>query len=123
MNKTTIGGIVTLIIILSSGTTWYIQDSETKTYCKSGFVEVLEGEYEGYHSCTTSSGIRYELCFDVYDSTTGRENYWCKIGLKVEIPKEVIVEKIIEVPVKTNTQSGRLERCGPRNIGCETIYG
>ena len=80
MRKITIAGIVTLIIILSSGTTWYVQDLETKTGCRRGW------EYaDGYYSCTTSSGIRYETCFEVYDSAN-TENYWCKKGVRVEPP-------------------------------------
>lgn len=111
MKKITIGGIVILIIFLSSGTTWYIQDAETKTSCRNGFEYVSNGEYEGYYSCTTSSGIRYELCFDVYNSTN-TENYWCKKGIKIEVPSESI---------NRNTQSGRIESCGPRGTGCKLI--
>ncbi len=110
MNKTTIGGIVTLIIILSSGITWKIQDTGTKTSCRNGFEYVTNGEYEGYYSCTTSSGIRYELCFEVYNSTTGKENYWCKKGVKVEVP--------IEVPYKTGSHKGNW-KC--QSDGCEIV--
>ena len=112
MNKTAVGGILTLIIILSSGTTWYVQDLGTKTSCRNGFEEVTQGEYEGYHSCTTTSGIRYELCFEVYNSSN-TENYWCKKGFKVEVPEEP--------SIKQSTHSGRIESCGPRGTGCKPI--
>ena len=110
MNKTTIGVIEFVIILLSVGTTIYIKDAGTKTSCRNGFEYILNGEYEGYHSCTTSSGIRYELCFEVYNSSTGRVNYWCKKGIKVEVP--------IEVPYITGSHKGNW-KCPPK--GCEII--
>ena len=108
MKKTTIAGIVTLIIILSSGTTWYIQDVGTKTSCRNGFEYITQGEYEGYYSCTTNSGMRYELCFEVYNSTN-TENYWCKKGTKVEVP--------IEVPYIIDSHEGNW-KCSE---GCEKV--
>ena len=97
MKKTTIGGIVTLIILLSSGTTWYVQDLGTKTGCRGGWDYIASEAYEGYYGCTTLSGIRYETCFEVYDSGN-TENYWCKKGVKVEIEKEIKVSS--NQPVK-----------------------
>ena len=107
-----------MTILLAIGTTIYVKDSGTKTSCRNGFEYILDGEYEGYHSCTTSSGIRYELCFEVYNSTTGKENYWCKKGIKVEVPIEVIVERIVEVPYITGSHEGNW-KCPPK--GCEVI--
>lgn len=83
MKKITIGGIVTLIVILASGTTYYIQDLGTKTGCRAGWEYIDNGEYEGYYGCTTSSGIRHQICFDVYNSTN-TEKYWCKKGVLIE---------------------------------------
>lgn len=83
INKTTIAGIVTLLIMLSSGVTYYIQDAGTKTGCRAGWQIVESGEYEGYYKCTTASGDRYEVCFEVY-GTSNTENYWCKQGIIVK---------------------------------------
>ncbi len=77
--KTIIGGIMLVLITISSGVTFYLSDSGTKTSCRRGW------EYtDGYYSCTTNSGIRYETCFEVYDSANTK-NYWCKKGARVEI--------------------------------------
>ena len=83
MKKITIAGIVTLIILLSSGTTYYIQDLGEKTGCRRGWEYIYSGEFEGYFGCTTSSGIRYQVCFEVYNSSN-TENYWCRKGVRVE---------------------------------------
>ena len=85
-----ITGILTVLIFISSGTVYYIVDSGTKTSCKAGFEYAEMGEFEGYYSCTTLSGKRYEMCFEVYNSSN-TENYWCRKGILVEqkeIPKE-----------------------------------
>ncbi len=85
MKKITIAGIITLIILLSSGTTYYIQDLGEKTGCRRGWEYIDSGEFEGYFGCTTQSGVRYQVCFEVYDSAN-TENYWCKKGVRVEPP-------------------------------------
>ena len=88
LNKISIAGIITLLITLSSGVTWYIQDAGTKTSCKTGFQYVNEGMYEGYYVCKTASGDRYEMCYEVWNSAN-TQNYWCQKGIiiKREIPK------------------------------------
>jgi hypothetical protein len=88
--KTLIGGVMLALIILSSGVTYYVKEGETKTSCKKGWVLELIGDYTGQYSCTTSSSIRYETCFEVYNSSN-TQNYWCKKGVMVEIP---IIEKV-----------------------------
>ncbi len=78
MKKTTIAGIGIVAMILTSLGTIYVKDIGEKTSCRRGW------EYaDGYYSCTTNSGIRYETCFEVYDSAN-TENYWCKKGVRVE---------------------------------------
>jgi len=90
MKKTTITGIVTLIIALSSGATYYIIDTGERTSCRNGFEYVDNGEFEGYYSCETATATRYEMCFEVYNSSN-TENYWCKRGnLTKEIPQYTI---------------------------------
>ncbi len=106
MKKLTIGGIVTLIIILSSATTYYIQDLKEKTSCRNGFDYVDSGEFEGYYKCVTKTRARYELCFEVYNSTN-TENYWCRKG------------KLVEVPVEIKVKASRTEICSPK--GCAFV--
>jgi hypothetical protein len=84
LNKISIAGIITLLITLSSGVTWYIQDAGTKTSCKTGFQYVNEGMYEGYYVCKTASGDRYEMCYEVRDSAN-TQNYWCQKGKVVKV--------------------------------------
>lgn len=89
----TYGGIITLLIILSSGTTWYIQDLNIKTGCRAGWEYIDNGIYEGYYKCSTSSGERYEICFEVYDSSN-TENYWCRKGVLIKEEKSDETENI-----------------------------
>ncbi len=66
---------VIILLIISGAAGYYIKDTGEKTYCRAGFQE-----YNTTHwSCETSAGFRYELCFEVYNSTN-TENYWCKKG-------------------------------------------
>ena len=91
MKKTTykwIDGIL-LALLTIGGATYYIQDSETKTSCRAGWVDVEDIEFEWQWSCTTASGIRYETCYEVYNSAN-TENYWCRKGKLVEINNSVI---------------------------------
>ena len=111
MDKLTIGGIVTLLIILSSGTTYYIQSIGEKTGCRAGWVYETQGEFEGYYKCITSTAIRYEMCFNVYNSAN-TENYWCEKGKIVKIEEQ-------ETPQITKV---RQEICSPPpNYGCKEL--
>lgn len=82
-NYLQIAGMLVCAIILSSGGTLYLKDLGTKTSCKTGFQYIDSGQYEGYYACYTSTGARYELCYEVYNSAN-TENYWC---MKAEIIK------------------------------------
>jgi len=88
--KIVYGGIATLLIILSSGITYYVQDSGTKTSCLKGWEYVNEGSYEGYYRCLTATSVRYEMCFEVYNSSN-TVNYWCKKGVLVKTEEKKIV--------------------------------
>lgn len=115
LNKKQISGILTLLILLSTGTTMYIQDLGTKTGCRGGWELITEGEYEGYNGCTTASGIRYEMCFDVYNSP-GTENYWCKKGLIVEGPEDEVKPPVQPDVVPGNPTLRLKETCS--SSGC-----
>ena len=77
-----LSGILTLILI-TSGTTYFITESGEKTSCRNGFEYIESGEYEGYYSCQTATSTRYEMCFEVYNSSN-TENYWCKKGVLIK---------------------------------------
>ena len=94
-NYKIISGIL-ISLLLVGGATWYIQDTGTKTGCRDGWKYISIGENFGYYGCTTASGIRYETCFDVYNSAN-TENYWCKKGIKVEYtPEEILQQEKLE---------------------------
>lgn len=86
INKQTIAGIIITVILLSSGTTYYIKETGSRTKCMSSWELIDSGEYEGYYGCTTNSGVRKQLCANVYDSGTGRINYWCDKGVLIDGP-------------------------------------
>ena len=75
-----IAGILLLMTVISLG---------TKTGCRIGWEEVLDGEYIGYNKCTTKAGERYKLCFNVSDSANTK-NYWCEKGEAKEISEKEI---------------------------------
>ena len=109
MKKITIAGIVTLIIVLTSGITYQIQSLNEKTGCRNGWEYVESGEFEGYFGCTTQSRVRYQVCFEVYDSANTK-NYWCEKGkiVKVEDKKE-------------NSYSGKVWECPKRPNPCREV--
>ena len=103
-NRIVLGGIVTLLIALSSGVTWYIQDAGTKTSCKTGWIYVETGNYEGYYKCSTSTGDRFESCYSITDSSNTK-NYWCQRGniIKQEETYKPWEEGVIYCPKSPGT--------------------
>ena len=96
-----IGGILTLIIALTTGTTMYIQSLGTKTTCSTGWEE-----YNSTHSvCNAAKTPRFEVCFKITDSKTVG-NYYCEKGKIVFVEAE-------QSPSETNEQ---YETCTPS--GC-----
>ena len=88
-NYKLISGILFLLLVVS-GTTYYISDTGTKTGCRAGWQYESEGENSGEYGCTTASGTRYQTCFNVYDSAN-TNNYWCKIGVKVPYEPDIVL--------------------------------
>lgn len=87
LNKLSMAGIMTLVMVLSTGASYYVQSLDSRTGCRAGWVYESEGKMEGYHKCITASNIRYETCFDVYGSAN-TQNYWCEKGKFVEVETE-----------------------------------
>ena len=85
-NKTIkiIGGIVTLLAVLGSGIIWHMVSIGERTACRAGWIYEPQGEYEGYYKCITSTNMRYELCFNVYDSANTKD-YWCEKGKVIKV--------------------------------------
>ncbi len=107
MEKKYIAGILTVLMALITGTTLYLVDLGTKTSCRAGWEYEASGEHEGYYSCTTASGKRYQLCFEVYNSSN-TEDYWCRKGGLVEGEEPIINE------IKSG-DSGNVITCGKAN--------
>ncbi len=104
ISKTTLGTLLVVMIVLSSGITFYVKDAGTKTGCRAGWEAYPSGEFEGYYKCTTSAGIRTDLCFEVFDSAN-TQNYWCQQGALAEDTKEeIIIQEVIskKITVKAN---------------------
>lgn len=87
-NYKIISGILTLLLMVG-GTTYYIQSLDSKTGCRDGWKYESDGDNAGHYGCTTASGTRYEICFDVYNSAN-TQDYWCKKGVKVSFSREEI---------------------------------
>ena len=105
MEYKTIGGILTLILMLggSAGTLYYIQSTGVKSSCKTG--------WEYYNETTWQCGERQEICFKVTNSSNTK-NYWCEKGIitntteiiPIEEPKIIETEIINKPIIKNNTE-------------------
>jgi hypothetical protein len=85
ITKSNLGGLVLLAILLSTGTTLYVQDAGSKTSCSTGWNIVESGVNEGQYYCSISN--KYQLCFDIKNSSSTKD-YWCEKGTSV-IPKQL----------------------------------
>ena len=89
--KQQIAGLMVLVITLSTGTNLFIEDRMSKTGCRNGWdyqsEGEFEGEFEGQYACYTQSEPRYQLCYDVYNSSN-TENYWCTKGKQIILPEK-----------------------------------
>jgi len=116
MKKTTyklFSGILTAVVLFMIGDnvydTYYVQDAGTKTGCRNGWIDVEDLEFRDQWGCQTASGIRYEACFKIWNSSNTK-NYWCQRGILVNIEEE-----IKQTPV-SGTPSGN--RHHYRSTGC-----
>lgn len=93
------GGILTLMIALSSGITYFIQDTGSKSSCTTGWQYLEEGKYQ--------CGTRTQTCFEVYDSSNTK-NYWCKIG-------KIVFKNITQETPTTNQEIKSLQYICDKN--------
>jgi len=121
-------GILTLLIV-SGGVGYYIQDADSKTGCWSGWEQINDTHW----GCTTSSGVREEVCFDVWDSAN-TENYWCGKG-NIILTEDPYIEKNETITEKDDVnrefingeeylvieQDGKEFRCVSPNGLCKMI--
>ncbi len=123
--KITVGGIITLLLL---GTLYNFIPEETDTHTCIIEEIVTQSKY-----CDHLSPSAY-TCYPKNDTTKGNKKcgtLWKAIDrsdiqpeiiiINNTIIEEVIVEKIVEVPVEQNTHSGNLEACGVRGTGCKPI--
>lgn len=82
MQKVAYGGILILVMVFSTGITWYIKDTGNNRVCSTGWI--LGGD--GYYNCASRPDIKY-LCYDIRDSSNTK-NYWCDEGEKIFPPEK-----------------------------------
>jgi hypothetical protein len=85
MENKTIALIFGIVLIISNGAQYMLNDTGKDLRCYSGWDFQETGEYEGQYSCETSTGDRHSYCSDVRDSKTGRNNFWCDEAIPVFI--------------------------------------
>ena len=81
LSYTTIGAIMTLVIVTAAGLTYYIAEDEGYRNCMGG--SWILNETSGMYDCA-SRGIS-EWCFKVSENGA----YRCYLGDPIEIPSEV----------------------------------
>lgn len=88
LSKKMIGGLLLAVITLSSGTTYYLQDTGTYKNCSGGWVLREDGMYE----CPTRE-IEPQWCH--HGSSDGPENigYRCYLGIVIDTD-EPVVDKV-----------------------------
>ncbi len=118
-------GIISLLLL---GTLYNFIPEEIDTH-----TCIIEGEVTQSMYCDHLSPSAY-TCYPKDNTTKGNKKcstLWKAIDrsdiqpeiiiINNTIIEEVIVEKIVEVPIEQNAHSGRLEACGPRGSGCQMI--
>jgi len=108
-------GILSVILILSNGAQYVLNETGEVSRCYSGWEFQETGEHEGMYACQTASDIRYSYCSEVYNTTTGRVNFYCKEAIPVLIETEVIIDS----EIKPNNQGVSKWLCSID--GCEAI--
>lgn len=78
-------GILGVILILTNGTQYALNETGKTSRCYSGWEFQESGEHEGAYSCSTTSSVRYMYCSEVYNSSSGRNNFYCKEAIPVMI--------------------------------------
>jgi hypothetical protein len=72
-----------LLVVASSGATYLLQPTGDTSRCYGGWEFNADGEHEGMYSCTTSNDVRFEYCAAVYDSKSGRTDFYCDVAVPV----------------------------------------
>lgn len=89
--KITIIGLVVLLI-LSNGAQYILNETGSNKACSSGWVFQASGDHEGQYACLTSNPVRYEYCARVWDTATGKQDYWCAQATLQQMPSSESVE-------------------------------
>jgi hypothetical protein len=84
-NKIIYGGVTLFLMLLSTGTTIYLQETGKNIACKTGWVLQDDGQYK----CQLSASVKLSYCTEVWDSANTK-NYWCKEATLVVIEEQQI---------------------------------
>jgi len=91
-NKTKIilGLMGVFLVLASSGATYMLEPTGESSRCYAGWDFVEDGSFEGQFACQTSSDLRHEYCSSVYDSKSGRTDFYCDLAVPVLIENEQV---------------------------------
>lgn len=99
------------VLLLLGGSQYVLNPTGTNRACSTGWVFQESGDFAGMYLCEASSNPRYEFCADVWDTKTGKEDYWCA---------EAIPE-LVDAP-QDNQLSGVASICyAEPNYGCVPV--
>ena len=88
MNTKIIIGILGVLLVLSNGAQYMLNDTGKSLRCSTGWTFVETGEFEGQYMCKTATTLRYSYCSRTWDTKTGRKNYYCAEAIPVFIESE-----------------------------------
>jgi hypothetical protein len=77
------------LLLVSPIATYLVVETGKTLSCSTGWILQDDGKY----MCKTTSSIRYSYCSKVWNTATGKQNYYCKEAKLEEIPKIIETEK------------------------------
>lgn len=112
-------GILATLLVLSTGVQYVLNETGSNKACSSGWVFQETGDHEGTYACQTSTSVRYEYCSRVWDTATGKKNYWCAQAVPVFVEPEPVKDEVKIVP--SSIHNAPQYKCDPS--GCVLIAG
>lgn len=107
-------GLITTLLILTNGAQYVLNETGSKGRCNTGWMFQESGEYEGMYACRTSTSIRHEYCARVWDSSTGKLDYWCAKAVPVFVEPD---SGVFVMPTETDAVQWICH--APASRGCE----
>ena len=71
-----------MVLILASSLAYTLTETGKNLACSTGWSFQEIGDHEGMYKCSTMTSTRFEYCARVWDTTTGKVNYWCAQATK-----------------------------------------